>query len=59
MLYDLIIKNGTLIDGSGLPRYHADVAVQHGRIVSTGKIRAPAREVNVARPLQDQGAGGR
>ena len=45
MLYDLIIKNGTLIDGSGLPRYHADVAVQHGRIVSTGKIRAPAREV--------------
>lgn len=45
MLYDLIIKNGTLIDGSGLPRYHADVAVQHGRIVATGRIRAPAREV--------------
>lgn len=45
MQYDLIIKNGTLIDGSGLPRYRADVAVQHGRIVATGKIRAPAREV--------------
>ena len=29
MPYDLLIKNGVLVDGSGLPRYHADVAVQH------------------------------
>ena len=28
MPYDLLIKNGILIDGSGLPRYRADVAVQ-------------------------------
>ena len=39
MSYDLVIKNGVLIDGSGLPRYHADVAVQDGRIVATGRIR--------------------
>jgi N-acyl-D-aspartate/D-glutamate deacylase len=45
MPYDLLIKNGTLIDGSGLPRYRADVAVQHGRIVSIGRIRERAREV--------------
>src|SRR4051794_37533820 len=45
MTYDLLIKNGTVIDGSGLPRYRADVAVQHGRIVATGRIREPAREV--------------
>ncbi len=45
MPYDLVIKNGVLIDGSGLPRYHADVAVRHGRIVSIGRIRERAREV--------------
>ena len=45
MPYDLVIKNGTVIDGSGLPRYRADVAVRHGRIVSIGRIREAAREV--------------
>ena len=45
MLYDLVVKNGVLIDGSGLPRHHADVAVRHGRIVAIGKIRERAREV--------------
>src|SRR5438309_8025082 len=45
MPYDLAIKNGVLIDGSGLPRYRTDVAVRHGRIVATGKIRERAREV--------------
>src|SRR5256886_2259093 len=45
MPYDLVIKNGVLIDGSGLPRYHADVAVRHGRIVSIGRIHERAREV--------------
>ena len=45
MPYDLVIKNGVLIDGSGLPRYHADVAVRHGRIAAIGKIRERAREV--------------
>ncbi len=45
MPYDLVIKNGTLIDGSGLPRYRADVAVQRGRIASIGRIREGAKEV--------------
>src|SRR2546428_3867327 len=45
MPYDLVIKNGVLIDGSGLPRYHADVALRHGRIASVGRIRERAREV--------------
>src|SRR5947199_1929742 len=45
MPYDLVIKNGVLIVGSGLPRYHADVAVRHGRIASVGRIRERAREV--------------
>ncbi|HEU5321756.1 MAG TPA: amidohydrolase family protein, partial [Methylomirabilota bacterium] len=34
-----------MIDGSGAPRYRADVGVRHGRIVSLGRIRERAREV--------------
>ena len=45
MTYDLLVKNGTVIDGSGLPRYRADVAVRHGRIAAIGRIRERAREV--------------
>jgi N-acyl-D-amino-acid deacylase len=35
MGYFLVIKNGTLIDGSGLPRLRADVGVRHGRALGT------------------------
>ena len=45
MPYDLIIKNGTVIDGSGLPRHRADVAVRHGRVAAVGRVREAAREV--------------
>lgn len=45
MQYDLIIRNGTVIDGSGLPRFRADVGVAAGRIASIGKIRDGAKEV--------------
>ena len=45
MAYDLVIRNGMVIDGSGLPRYRADVGVRHGRIVTIGRIREQAREV--------------
>jgi len=44
MPYDLVIKNGMVVDGSGLPRYRADVGVRHGRIVTIGRIRERARE---------------
>jgi len=45
MAYDLLIKNGTVIDGSGLPGYRADVGVRHGTIAAIGRIRERAREV--------------
>ncbi len=45
MPHDLVIKNGTIVDGSGLPRYRADVGIRHGRIVTIGRIRERAREV--------------
>ncbi len=45
MAYDLVIKNGVVIDGSGLPRYRADVGVLGGRVTAIGRIRESAREV--------------
>ena len=38
MSYDLLIRNGTVIDGTGSPQYRADVAVAGGRIAQIGKI---------------------
>lgn len=43
MAYDLVIRNGTVIDGSGGARYRADVAVQDGRIAAIGRIRDKAK----------------
>jgi N-acyl-D-amino-acid deacylase len=45
MAYDLVIKNGVVIDGSGMPRYRGDVGVLGGRIAAIGRIRESAREV--------------
>ena len=45
MPHDLIIKNGKVIDGSGLPGFHGDVAVSGGRIVEIGKVSGDARQV--------------
>jgi len=42
-MFDLIIRNGTIIDGSGLPAYQADVAISNGRIVRLGRVDEPAR----------------
>lgn len=42
--YDLLIKNGTIIDGTGAPRFKADVAVVRGKIVEIGDIDGDASE---------------
>jgi N-acyl-D-amino-acid deacylase len=36
--YDLIIRNARVIDGTGNPWFHADVAVKGGRIAGVGKF---------------------
>ena len=36
--FDVIIRRGTLLDGSGLPRYRADVAVANGFIARIGDL---------------------
>jgi N-acyl-D-aspartate/D-glutamate deacylase len=44
MSYDLLIKNGTVVDGTGAPQYRADVAVANGKIAEIGKITAGAKK---------------
>jgi N-acyl-D-amino-acid deacylase len=55
-MYDLIIRNGTIIDGSGDARFVADVAVQDGRIKAVGKIEQTAhREIDATGKLVTPG----
>jgi N-acyl-D-amino-acid deacylase len=42
-MYDLLIKGGRLYDGSGLPSYIGDLAVENGRIVEAGRLSGAAR----------------
>ncbi len=45
MAYDLLVKNGRVIDGSGMPSFFGDVAVQHGKIAELGKLGGSATRV--------------
>ena len=44
MAYDLLIRNGLVIDGTGAPGRHADVAVTDGKIVEIGRLDGGARQ---------------
>jgi len=42
MAYDLLIKNGRVVDGSGMPSFRADVGIKDGKIAEIGKLSGPA-----------------
>jgi N-acyl-D-aspartate/D-glutamate deacylase len=42
-MYDLLIKNGFVVDGTGAPRTRDDVAITDGRIVEIGTVSGPAK----------------
>lgn len=42
-MYDLLLKNGRIYDGSGMPGCNGDLAVQNGKIVEMGRINGAAK----------------
>jgi N-acyl-D-amino-acid deacylase len=45
-MFDLILRGGRVLDGTGAPDFPADVAVEHGKIAALGPLKsAEAREV--------------
>ena len=45
MAYDVVIRNGTPVDGTGAPRFRADIAIAEGRIAEIGTIKDGAKQV--------------
>src|SRR5262245_20787466 len=37
-VYDVVIANGKIVDGSGNPWFYADVAIKNGKIAKIGKV---------------------
>jgi hypothetical protein len=44
MTLDLLVRGGTVVDGTGAPRFAADVGIADGRIVEVGRITQSARQ---------------
>ncbi|HVN90530.1 MAG TPA: amidohydrolase family protein [Candidatus Binataceae bacterium] len=44
MSYDLLIKNGTVVDGTGSKPKRADVAIANGKIAEIGKVTEGAKK---------------
>jgi len=49
--FDLVIRAGDIVDGSGADAFHADVAIDAGRIVEVGRVAGTGREEVDARGL--------
>lgn len=43
-MHDLIVRGGTIVDGSGRSTYEADIAIDQGKIVEIGKISSKGKE---------------
>ncbi len=44
-MLDLVVKNGKIVDGSGLPGFFSDLGIKDGLVVKIGKVTEEASEV--------------
>ena len=44
-MHDIVIRGGTIMDGTGQPAFTGDVAIAEGRIAAVGGKAGPARRV--------------
>jgi len=44
-MHELIVRGGTVVDGTGAPAVDADVAVDAGRVTAVGRVEGDARDV--------------
>ena len=49
--YDVVIRNGTILDGSGNPRFEGDIAIRNGLIVEIGRVAGTATQELDARGM--------
>ena len=58
MIYDLVIREATIVDGLGREPRRADIAVEASRIAAIGEVGSDAVEVIDARRINDLPGGG-
>ena len=44
-MFEMIIRNGTIIDGTGRDRYVADIGINDGKIVKIGEIKESSKNI--------------
>ena len=47
-VYDLLITNARIVDGSDNPWFRADVAVRHGRVARIGHVASDAAKRSIS-----------
>ena len=47
MAFDLVVRNGMIVDGSGLPRFQADVGIKDGKIAEIGRLTGAAAKETI------------
>ncbi len=50
-MLDLLVRGGTIVDGSGAPRFSGDIGIRAGRIAAVGRVEEAARRTLDARGL--------
>lgn len=46
-MFDIIIKNGTIIDGTGRPMYRSDIGIKDGKIAKIGELHDEKSEMDI------------